>query len=109
MRFAIPLTCDVSTPVITGTYAPVLTNSGGTEMKILAILAFLFAMGTTGPDSVVTTTTIRTEFWATQTGTKYHRSGCRYLRESRFPVTVDEIQKRKLEPCLVCKPDPVVP
>lgn len=41
--------------------------------------------------------------YVTRTGSKYHRSGCQYLRRSRIPVSLKEA-KRSYEPCSVCRP-----
>jgi hypothetical protein len=41
--------------------------------------------------------------YVTRTGEKYHRDGCRYLRQSRIPMSLSEASKR-FDPCSVCKP-----
>jgi hypothetical protein len=41
--------------------------------------------------------------YVTRTGEKYHRDGCRYLRQSRIPMSLKEAAKR-FGPCSVCKP-----
>jgi cbb3-type cytochrome oxidase cytochrome c subunit len=41
--------------------------------------------------------------YVTRTGEKYHRDGCRYLRQSRIPMSLAEAAKR-YGPCSVCKP-----
>lgn len=41
--------------------------------------------------------------YVTRTGSKYHRSGCQYLRRSRIPVSLKEA-KQSYEPCSVCRP-----
>jgi len=41
--------------------------------------------------------------YVTRTGEKYHRDGCRYLRQSRIPMSLAEASKR-FDPCSVCKP-----
>lgn len=48
-----------------------------------------------------------TVVYATKSGTKYHREGCRYLVKSKIRITLADAAKRHLEPCKVCKP-PVV-
>lgn len=40
----------------------------------------------------------------TATGEKYHRAGCRYLRQSDYEITLKKALKRGLEPCSVCDP-----
>ena len=41
--------------------------------------------------------------FATRTGSKYHRSGCRFLSKSQIPYSLEEAKTRYL-PCKVCKP-----
>jgi cbb3-type cytochrome oxidase cytochrome c subunit len=41
--------------------------------------------------------------YVTKTGEKYHRDGCRYLRQSRIPMSLKEAASR-YGPCSVCKP-----
>lgn len=41
--------------------------------------------------------------YATRSGRKYHRSGCRYLSKSQVPYTLEEA-KARYSPCRVCKP-----
>jgi len=40
--------------------------------------------------------------YATRTGHRYHRAGCRYLRQSRIAMSRSEALARGLTPCLVC-------
>jgi phosphatidylserine/phosphatidylglycerophosphate/cardiolipin synthase-like enzyme len=42
--------------------------------------------------------------YITKTGSKYHRSGCRYLRKSCIPISLTEAKRRGYAPCKVCKP-----
>jgi len=41
--------------------------------------------------------------YATRTGAKYHRAGCRYLRSSSIPMSLDDA-KARYSPCSVCNP-----
>jgi hypothetical protein len=41
--------------------------------------------------------------YVTKSGTKYHRAGCRYLRNSSIPMTLEDAAKAH-SPCSVCKP-----
>ncbi|WAC08954.1 MAG: thermonuclease family protein [Thermodesulfobacteriota bacterium] len=41
--------------------------------------------------------------YVTRTGAKYHREGCRYLRRSSIPISLEEAKKR-YSPCSVCSP-----
>ena len=42
--------------------------------------------------------------YITKTGKKYHRDGCRYLRQSRIPVTLKDAKANGYTPCSVCRP-----
>lgn len=42
--------------------------------------------------------------YVTQTGERYHRAGCRYLRGGGVPLSLAEAQRRGLTACGVCKP-----
>lgn len=42
--------------------------------------------------------------YVTRTGEKYHRDGCRYLRQSRIATTLKDAVTRGFGPCSVCKP-----
>ncbi len=42
--------------------------------------------------------------YITDTGTKYHRDGCRYLSESKIAIRLSEAIIRGYEPCSVCWP-----
>jgi len=41
--------------------------------------------------------------YRTKTGSKYHRSGCRYLSKSSYPIKLSDAVKR-YGPCSVCRP-----
>ncbi len=41
--------------------------------------------------------------YITRTGSKYHRSGCRYLSRSKIPISLDEA-RRHYAPCSICRP-----
>ena len=41
--------------------------------------------------------------YATKTGSKYHRDGCRYLSKSKIPMSLSKA-KKVYSPCSVCKP-----
>lgn len=38
----------------------------------------------------------------TDTGSKYHRSGCRHLRKSSHPISMSDAKSQGYEPCKVC-------
>ena len=41
--------------------------------------------------------------FVTNTGSKYHRDGCRYLSKSKIPISLSDA-KSGYEPCSVCNP-----
>ena len=41
--------------------------------------------------------------YITHTGSKYHRSSCRYLRDSKIPISLEKA-KQSYGPCSVCRP-----
>jgi micrococcal nuclease len=41
--------------------------------------------------------------YVTRTGAKYHRAGCRFLRRSAIPISLEEAKKH-YSPCSVCRP-----
>jgi competence protein ComEC len=45
-----------------------------------------------------------TEVYITDTGDKYHRDGCRYLRNSKIPIGLSDALARGYAPCKVCNP-----
>jgi len=44
------------------------------------------------------------ELFATRSGTRYHRTGCKFLTNTKDPITLDDAAKRGLKPCSECKP-----
>lgn len=51
------------------------------------------------PEEVPRTQTV----YITRTGSKYHRSSCRYLKYSKIPVSLEKA-KQSYGPCSVCRP-----
>lgn len=42
--------------------------------------------------------------YVTETGSKYHSYGCRYLKDSCFPMSLSDAKANGYTPCSVCKP-----
>lgn len=68
---------------------------------------------TTTQETVPTTTEIQTTqeeipteiiVHITRTGSKYHRSGCQYLRKSDISISLDDAKSRGYSPCSKCNP-----
>jgi hypothetical protein len=66
--------------------------------RIVAALALLVAFTAT-----VVAQSANTTVYATKTGTKYHKAGCRSLSRSQIPMTLTDASKR-YGPCSICKP-----
>lgn len=45
-----------------------------------------------------------TTVYITNTGSKYHRAGCRYLRESQYSISLSNAISQNYTPCKVCVP-----
>ena len=78
---------------------------------IQVVVAFLLLLGSIPGAPSVTAASASQErqapksvtVYVTRTGQKYHRDGCRYLRQSRIAMALSEAAKR-FDPCKVCKP-----
>lgn len=44
------------------------------------------------------------EVYITETGGKYHTGGCRYLKKSKIPISLQKAKSQGYEPCGVCHP-----
>lgn len=42
--------------------------------------------------------------YITKTGEKYHKSGCRYLKQSKIAIDLTKAKKQGYTACKVCKP-----
>jgi micrococcal nuclease len=59
--------------------------------------------GNKSPPNVVPQKSEAVTVYVTRTGAKYHRAGCRDLRRSAIPMSLEEAKKR-YSPCSVCGP-----
>lgn len=50
------------------------------------------------------TNSSKTIVYITETGTKYHRDNCAYLKKSKIKTTLKEAKAKDLSPCSKCKP-----
>ena len=60
--------------------------------------------GKPAPAPVVEQPTIANVVYITNTGEKYHKSGCRYLKDSKIEISLSEAQSQGYDACGVCKP-----
>lgn len=47
---------------------------------------------------------LQTIVYITETGSKYHRGGCRSLRKSKIRITLKEAKNQGYTPCKICRP-----
>jgi len=70
--------------------------------------------GTSSEDGVVSSSasekggpvpySAETTVYVTRTGRKFHRKGCRYVREGARPIVKKDALKSGYTPCAICKP-----
>lgn len=51
-----------------------------------------------------TATTTSVTVYITRTGSKYHRDGCSYLRQSKIPISLSEAKAEGYDACSRCNP-----
>jgi len=71
----------------------------GTVNKTLLKMLGVTVTKSTSSSNTKTEATV----YITRTGSKYHSSGCRYLRQSKISISLSEA-KKNYDPCSVCKP-----
>lgn len=54
--------------------------------------------------SVTASDTNELTVYITDTGSKYHRDGCRYLSRSKHAISLSDAQSRGYDACSVCRP-----
>lgn len=54
--------------------------------------------------NIVSVDVVQQVVYVTNTGSKYHKSTCRYLRQSKIKTTKSKAQKAGYTACKVCKP-----
>jgi len=103
-----PTTTVVQSTVQTiPTITTVSTTTPKTTTTAITTTTITTTTTTTQPYTTTTTTpqTSSSEtVYITNTGTKYHRAGCRYLSSSSIPISKAEAIARGLTPCSVCNP-----
>jgi hypothetical protein len=73
----------------------------GVVAVVVAVVMCLWAASRQrGGDPADATTTV----YVTNTGKKYHRAGCSYLRQSQHTIPKGEAIKRGYGPCSKCNP-----
>ena len=65
---------------------------------------FSVAASQTVAHAAVTSAKRTTYVYITDSGKKYHRSGCRYLAHSKIRKTLKWVKSHGHKPCSVCKP-----
>jgi hypothetical protein len=67
------------------------------------VLPFLFCIAGENPVQAQTTLD-STTVYITDSGTKYHKRGCRYLSKSKYSRKLSEAKAQGYSACKVCKP-----
>ncbi len=99
--FEIVSTTEVSTEYVPVTEAPteppteISTTAAPTEAPTQAPPATEAPAQTEAEEEIV---------YITATGKKYHRSGCRHLKDSKIEIPLDDAIAQDYEPCKVCNP-----
>jgi hypothetical protein len=71
-----------------------------TKPVLIFVLLFFLSSSCTAIIEPSGSTTV----YVTKTGSSYHRSGCRYLSQSKIAITLEEAVEQGYAPCKVCKP-----
>ena len=71
---------------------------------VVSLLAAFPCAGSQPARAVVAPQTKPTIVYVTNTGKKYHLDGCRYLRQSRIPIKLEDAKREGYTPCSVCQP-----
>jgi len=66
-------------------------------VAVLLLALVASCMMPTTPDNSVTV-------YVTNTGSKYHRSGCRYLSQSKIAISLSQAKAQGYTACSVCDP-----
>ncbi len=93
----ITIVCDGSNIIFStspnpGSSGPVETAAATTTTKAAVMIA------------PTTTAAAITNVYITETGSKYHRDGCRYLSSSKIAISLEAAIAQGFEPCSVCDP-----
>lgn len=46
--------------------------------------------------------------YVTKTGKKYHKENCRYLKHSKYSISLEDAKKKYYTACAVCKPSSTI-
>ena len=94
---------DYNTP---GTYTVVYTVSDAAGNKTTQNASLTVVAPTPVPQTpaVSNEATSGDTVYITATGNKYHRAGCRYLKDSSIPISRSDAIAQGYTPCKVCNP-----
>lgn len=81
-----------------------LTITGTINSTLLKSLNIKPVSGSSGSSGSSNTKSKETTVYITATGSKYHRSGCRYLRQSKYSISLSNAKAQGYTPCSVCRP-----
>ena len=103
-----PTVSSTSTPAQTLSSAqstPVPTNKpSATKKETQAPTKKTTPAPTKKPATTSKPADVSATVYITDTGKKYHRSGCRYLESSKHAISLEKAKQNGYTPCSVCKP-----
>ena len=75
------------------------------RLAILAVIVAAFAFARVAQQSAPAAEPVGREtiVYVTKTGSKYHRDGCQYLRQSKIPMPLSQATQM-YDPCSRCRP-----
>lgn len=82
----------------------IIATSTGSKITFSAKATDLSKINTSTSNKDDTSSSKSNVVYITNSGNKYHKSGCRYLKSSKTKTTVSKAKKAGYEPCKVCKP-----
>lgn len=80
------------------------TNAGRPATKNAELRKATPTIAPVAAPVTVRATSASTRVYITRTGSKYHRSGCRYLRQSKIAKTLKWVKAHHYGACKICRP-----
>lgn len=100
------LACALAATAAAAASAAPISPGGGTALHVGTNGALIIPIADDGLAAAGKTMGARgtTYVYIANTGTKYHRKGCRYLAHSRKRVSLSWAKRHGYKPCKVCRP-----
>lgn len=82
----------------------IIATSTGSEITFSAKATDLSNANTSDSNKDIATSSKSNVVYITDSGNKYHKSGCSYLKNNKTKTTVEKAKNAGYEPCKICKP-----